>query len=353
MNKLEGQGEGNNNENMEQNAPNINETETPEDQQIEAELDNEPTNVDDITEPLEVETNGENEPEVLPITSEEIDTAEKEMKENQFNSDKYIQEVDKGFVDFSKRILSKLKLDKETREKMAGVAEKFVGELYEDFKHIMKDIDEAYAKGQNEEAVQMGVKFTEEAKRKAVEYFGDKVDEWVKQNDSLFEEAEKEKNQEKKEKLLKIALEAVDFIPFVGDVKMISEGAVGRTAQGKKLQGFRRFMHTAEGIGFLALNTASLGQGGTYLKGLKSAKIFTRSAAVLRKIGVGRKVYKPVYKAGIFLAKHPNSAKIVDKGFIYIKARRKFRTEKTGEKAADKFYEMADRLSEKEQSEAA
>lgn len=353
MNKLEGQ-EGskdtNNDENMEQNVSNVNETETPEDQQIEKDLDQEPTNVDDMLEPEDETSPAEGEPSPGP-SEEEMDAAEEEMEEAKFNSEEYVKEVDKGFSEFKDKILSKLNLDKEGREKLAEAAQKFVSELYDDFKHVMKEVDDLYSQGKDAEAAQKGITFTEAAKEKASEYFGDKVDGWLKENDSLFEEAKNEKDPAKKEKMVKIAMEAVDFIPFVGDVKMIVEGAVGRTAQGKKLDGVRRFMHSTQGVVFLALNAVSYGGGGTIAKGVKGAKVFTRSAALLRKMGLSRKVYKPVYKAGVFLAKHPNVAKVVDKGLDHIRDRRKIMASKVGTKVNTAFNDMAS--GEQERKEAA
>ena len=264
------------------------------------------------------------EKDIDPVTFEEASMVEKEMSENNLNIDNVVGDIDDGFAEFSEKF-KRSESDPEITDGFAEKAKELIASLYGDYKKILTEIDKLYEENKDLEAIQKAESFTKEAREKAKKYFQDKIDQWFKEHDDISGRAEDETDTTKKEKLLKLALEAVDFVPFVGDLKMITEGAVGRTAQGKKLKGFSRFMHTAEGVGFLIANVATLGKGGTALKGMKSAKIFTRSAAALRKFGFARKIYKPIYKVGKFLGKVPLAGKVVDKAFKYIFKRRKIR----------------------------
>ena len=136
----------------------------------------------------------------------------------------------------------------------------------------------------------------------------------------------------RKKSLYKLACGACDFIPIAGPAKMCCEAMAGKTLGGNELKGWRRFLHGTEGVVFLAIDCTGVGiletKGlklvkaggkGTLVGGRAAAKsaprLMTRSAALLRKLGVSRKVYGPVFKGGRFLIKHPKLAQLADKGY--------------------------------------
>lgn len=140
----------------------------------------------------------------------------------------------------------------------------------------------------------------------------------------------KEKDPKAKSLLFKFACGAADFIPVVGPAKMLIEAAAGKTLGGDELKGWKRFLHGAEGLVFLAVDCTGFGAVGTKLakagkSGAMAAKLMTRSAALMRVLKVPRKVYGPVFTAGRFLVRHPRLGAIATRGMMSIIKGRKLR----------------------------
>ncbi|MDP3970233.1 MAG: hypothetical protein Q8P90_00895 [bacterium] len=141
-----------------------------------------------------------------------------------------------------------------------------------------------------------------------------------------------------KEALYKFVCGACDFIPIAGPLKMLIEAVAGKTLGGDELKGWGRFLHGTEGLIFLAVDCT--GAGAALTKGAKGVKVggkgvyagaklapklMTRTAALLRYVKAPRKVYKPVFKAGTTLARHPKLAEIASKGVRAVAKTRELR----------------------------
>ncbi len=142
-----------------------------------------------------------------------------------------------------------------------------------------------------------------------------------------------EKDPAAKSKLYKFACSAADFVPVVGPAKMLVEATVGRTLGGETLTGWKRFLHGAEGAVFLAVDMTGYGAVATKLAkagktGLMSAKLITRTAALMRVLKVPAKVYRPLFGTGQFLLRHPKLAAITTRGLMGIVRGRQLRLAK-------------------------
>lgn len=143
-----------------------------------------------------------------------------------------------------------------------------------------------------------------------------------------LEAAIKADNPEAKSRLYKFACGAADFIPVVGPAKMLAEAASGKTFGGEELTGWKRFLHGAEGLTFLAVDLTGFGAVATKLAkagkgGLMSAKLLTRTAALMRVLKVPRTTYQPIFRSGAFLLRHPRLAQLATRGMnTVIKGRR-------------------------------
>lgn len=117
-----------------------------------------------------------------------------------------------------------------------------------------------------------------------------------------------------------------DFIPVLGPGKMLIEAKNGKTLDGAKLEGWKRALHALEGGAFLILDLTGVGAIGTKAaKGsVLGAKIFTRSAAMARKIGLGREIYTPLFKTGKAITRNKTLAKVVDRTFDQFITKRRF-----------------------------
>lgn len=122
-----------------------------------------------------------------------------------------------------------------------------------------------------------------------------------------------------KSKLYRFACGAADFVPVLGPAKMLAEATRGTTFGGDELHGWQRFLHGTEGLVFLAVDLTGFGAVATKLAkagkgGLMSAKLLTRTAALMRVLKVPRNVYKPIFRSGTFLLRHPRLAALATRG---------------------------------------
>lgn len=78
-----------------------------------------------------------------------------------------------------------------------------------------------------------------------------------------------EKKKEAEQKLAttkKVVTNVSDFIPIIGSGKMVIEGLRGKQfGTGKDIHGYQRFLHTAFGVGFFALDCTGVGAIGSEL----------------------------------------------------------------------------------------
>lgn len=185
----------------------------------------------------------------------------------------------------------------------------------------------------------------------ANEHFGPKIQAWFDGYKKRQEEAEKTSNPIESSKFKRLALGSVDFIPIVGSAKMIGEGVAGKTMSGEDLTKGRRILHTVEGVVFLTLDLTGVGVIGS--ESLKAAKLFTRSAAYMRKIGMAREIFQPVYQFGRFLIRHPEAGKIADKAINeIIEARDKHKADwflESSKEAKNLFLKFLNQKPEEEQ----
>lgn len=148
-----------------------------------------------------------------------------------------------------------------------------------------------------------------------------------------LEAAIKEEDPSAKARLYKFACGAADFIPVIGPAKMLVEAVAGKTLGGEQLEGWKRFLHGTEGLVFLAIDLTGYGAVATKLvkagkSGLMAAKLITRTAALMRVLKVPRVVYRSVFNAGLFLARHPKLAQLATRGLMGIIKGRKLRLAK-------------------------
>ncbi len=134
-----------------------------------------------------------------------------------------------------------------------------------------------------------------------------------------------------KGKLLRFGSLALDIIPFLGSAKMLTESMMGKTLDGQELTGWKRLLKGVEGGAFLALDLAGVGLIGKITKAASPAtKLFTSSAAAMRKMGVTPQVYRAVYKTGKFVSQHPAFARFLDKKVLYLATLRSQQMSKLG-----------------------
>lgn len=128
-------------------------------------------------------------------------------------------------------------------------------------------------------------------------------------------------------RLKKIGSVGLDFIPVIGPGKMLVEAYKGRTLDGTRLEGWKRALHSLEGACFLILDATGVGAVATKAtKGsLIGARLFTRSAALARELGLARELYRPIYKTGVAIKKNPVLSRLVDHTFDQILEQRRLR----------------------------
>lgn len=225
-------------------------------------------------------------------------------------------------------------------------------EFYTRFEPKMKEVlvkqAELRLAGREEEANELGQAAMAEAKTEAGKFLGEELDGWFAEYEQKNEEAKTEFDGSRKSKLVRLSSDAVDFIPVVGSAKMIAESVYGQTLAGEKLTKGQRALRFAEGSIFLALDLT--GVGATASTGLKAGRLATRSAAMMRKVGMKPEVYRAVYKTGRFLIKNPEAGKIADKSLRYILNGREKRKNLLTEEARQ---EVLNTISEQEEEMAA
>ena len=260
----------------------------------------------------------------------------------------------------------------------------FMREVKEIFSSSAKELNELYAQGKEAEAGEQAAATIEEVRGNTEEYFGKEKSAtlFVDYDQHLDElksaEQSEDKDQANKAKIL--ATEAVNFIPFVGSAKMIAEGAKGRELiTGRELKGKERFMHTAEGAVFFALDFTGVGgvagkaatrggrlagrsarlgartsrggraarRGGSFqarasANNIKASQLFKRSAAMFRSMGVSRKASRPLFKFGKFLERNPALAKVADRTIQEGISRRNKRRSKLAGETGSLVFEYFD-----------
>lgn len=77
---------------------------------------------------------------------------------------------------------------------------------------------------------------------------------------SKLEAIHQESEMKKKEHRTSLTTNALDFLPVIGSAKMIAEGLRGKQfGTDKEIKGLGRLVHTASGVGFLALDMTGIG----------------------------------------------------------------------------------------------
>lgn len=145
-----------------------------------------------------------------------------------------------------------------------------------------------------------------------------KSSDWIKsQNKTINEKYDQSK--ESSDSVIKtVAITGLKLVPFAGPISDISEGVVGKDMYGNKLTGKERLYKTLEGSIFLAIDATGYGVIAT--EGVRASKLITRSAALLRKLKVSPRIYKSVYKTGVFIKKNKNLARLADVALDSVRA---------------------------------
>jgi hypothetical protein len=140
-----------------------------------------------------------------------------------------------------------------------------------------------------------------------------------------------EAGEETRGMLLTLTSFGMDLIPFIGGLKMMAEGAAGKTLDGQDLEGLRRLTHASEGMLWEVVDVASVaaallsvGAGGAAIqgaaKGAKVAKAAPRLSKVMTRSGAFMKANKvkgskEVFKAGRVLQENAKLEKVAQKTF--------------------------------------
>ncbi|MBX4191622.1 MAG: hypothetical protein KW804_02385 [Candidatus Doudnabacteria bacterium] len=232
-------------------------------------------------------------------------------------------EFDSEFEFSANAVLDSVRESEEESSPEAGkrnIARRFFERNFPIVQEKLKEISLLMAQGKSEEAKAVGQNLVSELKTESMNFLT-RESGYFKEPEESFKQATAEPETSKKEKLYKLGMDAVDFVPVVGSAKMIAEGLAGKTMGGEELSGTKRLIHTAEGAVFLALDLTGVGVVAT--EGMKAGRVITRTAALMRKTGMTREIYAPVFKAGRYLIENPGAAKIADKVFERILKARK------------------------------
>ena len=220
----------------------------------------------------------------------------------------------------------------------------FARDFYEKYAPVFQEriveISKLFDLGQADQAESLKVRLIQEVKYQSGSFLLDKVEEYYSQYEQDRLEAETERDPLKKSKLYKLAAEAVNFIPVIGSAKMIGEGLSGRTMAGERLSKGQRIWHATEGAVFLALDLTGVGIAAA--ENLKAGRAVTRTAALMRSVGMAREVYTPVYKTGRFLIENPLAAKSADQAFSKIIQARKKHASLLAEQGRNTLFEQAE-----------
>ncbi|MFC1640813.1 hypothetical protein ACFL2D_02050 [Patescibacteria group bacterium] len=216
--------------------------------------------------------------------------------------------IERGMRKFAKEQADK-HLSERDKLSLEKLAKKFLGDNYETVVKGSREVADLHEKGQSDQALDKGINLIENMKDEFKQDAGEVVDEIYQDYDKKAAKAEAA-SPENQSKLKRIALEAADLIPVAGPLKMIGESIAGTKLSGEKMTWKERTFHAVEGAVFLALDLTGVG---VVAKGAKAAKLLTRSSALMRATKMPRAVYKPVFKTGKYLNRHPNVAKTADK----------------------------------------
>lgn len=205
--------------------------------------------------------------------------------------------------------------------------------LKEELKTALAETGKALAEGDTDSAATIARTILSRCEAAGLEQMSPETQAWyegIKKNLQAVFETD---NPTAKSRLYKLACGAADFIPVVGPAKMLAEAAQGQTLGGDTLTGWKRFLHGAEGLTFLAIDLTGFGAVATKLAkagkgGLMSAKLLTRTAALMRVLKVPRQAYMPVFRAGAFLLRHPRLAQLATRGIEGMAKGRKLRLTK-------------------------
>lgn len=228
-------------------------------------------------------------------------------------------------------------LERQTRSEDEKVAERarFVLSIKEKMDGLIDEVNGKIQAGDREGAHQRVKEFLIETCNdlEAREIPGEDIERAITQMQLLIDldVALLEGNEQTRSMLLTVVSLGMDLVPFVGGLKMMAEGAAGKTLDGESIEGLRRLTHAAEGMLWEVVDVASVaaallsaGGGGVVVqgaaKGAKAAevaprlsKVLTRSGAFMRKHGV--KGSKEVFKAGRVLQKNERVEKVAQKTF--------------------------------------
>ncbi len=327
----------------------------------ETELDKIPRSDEEVEEALELESeetqpieeirdmqSGPEDTEAVKSAEmpESVEPAETEAAEAAFEQEfspeeqqEMIDEIDAGTEAYAKAEQERAEQAAEAEEKASPLemAKRFFAEHREEFDKIAEELNELINKNLIPEAQELASKFLSDVRQKSEKYFGDKADEWFQEYDDLMAKAGQEKSQNRKRRLISLAIEGVDFIPVIGPVKMIAESTKGSTFNGKELKSWSRALHATSGVAFLALDLTGLGALG---KSVKAGKLMTRTAALMRKVGLPRQMYKPAYKIGRFVLNNPTAARAADKALRFQIGARSKRARKWKDQVSDEVEDI-------------
>lgn len=222
-----------------------------------------------------------------------------------------------------------------------NAARRFYDQYSSRIEEQVKEVGSLLAEGKVNEVADPINNFVTEAKVKSKEFLRDEVNAYFQEFQESKNHADSEAEATKKNKLYKLALEGLNFIPVLGSAKMIGEGLAGRTMSGEKLSKQSRLLHTAEGTVFLALDLTGVGIAAA--EGMKSGRLVTRTAALMRKMGMSREVYMSIYKTGRYLLENPGAGKLADLSFEKIIKARKLRKNSLVEKNKDVIFAAAEK----------
>lgn len=285
-----------------------------EDQIIEDEIDKMGGNIVEIAQPLtEDEADDPQSTEkAAEVPPDEVEQAElkfaTEVPDEEVNAN--IRELHNGIIEFAN---SQAEDNPEVDPTRLEQMKKFLSAAHTELKGAAERISQLVDQSLIKEATELLDTTMSNIKSKAKQYFGNKTD-------SMFDDYEKQmmqaigaKNDPKRKKYLRLAADAVDFIPVAGSAKMITEAFAGKTLSGRKLRPLARTIHLVSGTAFLALDLTGI--GGTLGKSVKAPKLLKRSAALMRKLGGDKAgpISRVVYKTGVYLAKHKTAEKIANK----------------------------------------
>ncbi len=233
--------------------------------------------------------------------------------------------INEGFKDFTDQYA---RASQEMGRAMGETIGDKIGSLSNSLNKIFTSaaatIDQLRQQGRETEARDAALTAIDRGREQTNNTLGASTQKWFQHYDRILSQTNRQPSANKKEAIKKVAIEAVDFIPFVGSAKMLTEAARGKTFQGTQLTNKQRAIHALEGGVYLLLDSATLGTGGAAAKGgLRASKLLTRNAALARKIGLSRRLYKPVYKAGRAIAKNERIEGALTRGLRKIESKRK------------------------------